>query len=243
MKNLKINCENCCGLCCVSLFFAKVDGFPYDKDAGLPCKNMDEYFKCKIHSELVPKGMKGCLSFDCFGAGQKVTALYKRLNWSQNPEIAQEMFLVFNIMQQLNQMLWYLKQADLEELSNEIEALTNLSPKELAKLDLEKYHVIVYSQLKEIVNPKGEPKVLLGKDFGHSNLDGEDFSGACLIASNLEGCSLDSTIFLGADMRDVNIRNTDLSKAGFLTQWQINSAKGNINTKLPAELSIPITYI
>jgi uncharacterized protein YjbI with pentapeptide repeats len=65
---------------------------------------------------------------------------------------------------------------------------------------------------------------------------------ALMIAANLEGCSLRGTNFLGADMRDANIKNTDLSSCVFLTQMQINSAKGNRNTKLPGNLSYPDSW-
>jgi Mg2+/Co2+ transporter CorB len=37
---------------------------------------------------------------------------------------------------------------------------------------------------------------------------------------------------IGADTRDTNFSNADLREAVFLTQRQINSAKGNRNTKL-----------
>jgi len=36
-----------------------------------------------------------------------------------------------------------------------------------------------------------------------------------------------------------NFRNTDLRHCVFLTQMQINSAKGNHNTKLPKNISYP----
>lgn len=48
--------------------------------------------------------------------------------------------------------------------------------------------------------------------------------------------------FLGADTRDTNFNNADLSEAVFLTQGQVNSAKGNCNTKLPYHLDYPSTW-
>jgi uncharacterized protein YjbI with pentapeptide repeats len=63
-----------------------------------------------------------------------------------------------------------------------------------------------------------------------------------LIASIFEGCSFNGANFLGADTRDTNFNSADLSDAVFLTQGQINSAKGNLVTKLPSNLSRPITW-
>lgn len=63
-----------------------------------------------------------------------------------------------------------------------------------------------------------------------------------LIGSNFNGCSFNKASFLGADMRDANLKNADLSGSIFLTQMQINSAKGNSNTKLPSHISRPKTW-
>lgn len=71
-SNLKIDCEKCFGFCCSALYFAKAEGFPEDKVAGKPCMNLKEDFKCKIHESLSKKGLKGCTTYECFGAGQKI---------------------------------------------------------------------------------------------------------------------------------------------------------------------------
>ncbi len=39
-------------MCCVSLYCVKTDGFPADKVAGKPCKNLMSDFRCAIHSQL-----------------------------------------------------------------------------------------------------------------------------------------------------------------------------------------------
>lgn len=71
--SLVSRCEACCGLCCTMLYFAKSEGFPEDKAAGTPCGHLQPDFRCRVHSELGEKKLKGCLAFDCLGAGQKVT--------------------------------------------------------------------------------------------------------------------------------------------------------------------------
>ena len=84
-KDLKIDCKNCFGLCCVALYFSKFEGFPSDKVAGKPCSHLSDDFSCKIHESLSDKGLKGCTAYDCFGAGQKVAQVtYKGIDWKQS---------------------------------------------------------------------------------------------------------------------------------------------------------------
>ncbi len=209
LKKLTIDCAHCSGLCCIALYFTKTAGFPADKTSGKPCQNLRPDFRCAIHAELIPSNMKGCLAYDCFGAGQKVTQdIYQEKNWQTAPEIAKQMFAVFLIVFQLHQMLWYLVEAATinseEESAPEIEALilenvqmTQISPDEILALDLEKYRSRVNEILKEIsariAGKKSEQERTtgyIGKNFKRANLEGQDFHMALLIASNLEGCSL-----------------------------------------------------
>ena len=98
-ETLKIACEKCSGICCVALYCTKTDGFPENKEAGIPCKHLKSDFRCAIHTVLANKNMKGCLAYDCFGAGQKVTQhFYPNENWKTNPEKATEIFRVFMII-------------------------------------------------------------------------------------------------------------------------------------------------
>lgn len=261
LAKLTIDCEKCSGLCCVALHCAKTEGFPADKIAGKPCQNLMPDFRCAIHSKLVQSKMKGCLAYDCFGAGQKVTQdCYPSINWQTKSEQANQIFAVFLAVFQLHQMLWYLVEAsslslgeriksDIDELILENERMTALYPDEILNLDIQAYRLKVNKLLKEVSKMiavhaiRGEEKKeYLGKNFKGANLDGRDFSMSLMIAANLEGCSLRGTNFLGADMRDVNIKNTDLSESVFLTQMQISTTRGNINTKLPDSLTYPTVW-
>lgn len=49
--------------------------------------------------------------------------------------------------------------------------------------------------------------------------------------------------FIGADLRDVNFSGADLSTSMFLTQMQINSAKGDVKTTLPLHIHRPSHWI
>lgn len=268
--NLKIDCPNCCGICCAALYYAKSEGFPSDKPAGQPCGMLSEDFSCSIHEKLASCNLKGCMAYDCLGAGQKVTQnIYKGKDWRSTPQIKDQMFQVFLIVYQLHQMLWYLTEAltltcavkykdQINILIQENEAMTRLLPEEILMLSIDDYRFRVNDLLKRIctlvksqVNPKFHSDKAscsknatdyMGKNFKKTNLDGHDFSMAFLIASNLEGCSLFGANFLGADLRDATIKNVDLRESVFLTQEQINTAIGNSQTMLPPHLTRPSSW-
>lgn len=157
---LKIDCEKCSGLCCVALYCMKTDGFPANKEAGIPCKHLKPDFRCDIHSKLVSKNMRGCLAYDCFGAGQKVTQnCYFNINWKSAPDKANEIFRVFQTIFQLHQMEWYLLESlsliseehlksDIKALISENEQMTAQLPHEILNLDVEKYRLKVNQALK-----------------------------------------------------------------------------------------------
>lgn len=271
LRNLRIDCEKCFGLCCVALYFSASEGFPRDKDAGKPCINLQSDFRCSVHKNLRNKGLKGCTAYDCFGAGQKIAQVtYGGHDWRQAPESAKEMFEVFLIMRQLHEMLWYLieaftLQSDLnikDEISfmlSETERLTHLSASSLIGLDLVAHRSKVnslLSQTSELVRTKAhsEDKTpskrqrtiskkldFIGADLRKTNLRGADLRGAYLIAANLRGVDLSGADLIGADLRDADLRGANLTNSIFLTQAQINTAKGDSNTRLPMSLTRP-TY-
>lgn len=271
--NLQANCEKCFGLCCVALYFSAAEGFPVNKDAGKPCINLKDDFRCSVHTKLVTKGLKGCIAYDCLGAGQKVAQFtYERHNWMTNKEISEEMFEVFVIMRQLHEMLWYLTEANeiqpeqdikgkIISKIEEIETLTHLGASSILKLDLVKTRVGVNSlllQTSELVRRKalnnrtasfkfkktfGGGYDLIGKDLRKQNLKGANLSGAFIIAANLNGVDLSFADLLGADLRDTNLCGANLSKSIYLTQAQVNAAKGDINTKLPMPIVRPMHWI
>ncbi|MBL4930397.1 pentapeptide repeat-containing protein [Clostridium paridis] len=268
-ENLRADCEKCFGFCCVALYFSSSEGFPENKDAGKPCINLQSDFRCKVHNDLKKKGLKGCMAYDCFGSGQKVAQItYDGNDWRKNPESSKEMYECFLIMRQIHEMLWYLTEASSKDISISLklelksmlvktEELTLLKPDALLKLDLIMYRVDVNNLLKkvsELVRNKfysvkkiplkgkkifGGGLDLIGKDLRKKDLRGENLSGAFLIAANLRGVDLSGADLIGADLRDTDFSDADLSKSIFLTQGQINAAKGNSSTRLPKSLNKP----
>lgn len=263
------NCSECFGLCCTALYFSTCDGFPTNKDAGKPCIHLQNDFKCSIHQNLRSKGLKGCTSYDCFGAGQKVSQItFEGRNWKDNPDSADEIFEAFLIMRQLHEILWYLTQAFFlqkdSNLKSQIDALiedtyklTLLRFDSLSSIDLnshrDKVNVLLKLTSESVCNKIKQPKKSPSKknsfnlsrsdyfaaDLRKKDLKGFDFSGACLIAANLKGVDLSQANFIGADLRDTDISGADLTNSIYLTQSQINTAKGDSSTKIPKSLIRP----
>ncbi|ASN06167.1 pentapeptide repeat-containing protein [Virgibacillus necropolis] len=263
-NDLSADCENCFGLCCVALPYTKSADFAVDKDRGTPCVNLQSDYRCGIHKNLRKKGFRGCAVYECFGAGQKVSQVtYSGNDWRESQAVAKEMFEVFPIMQQLHEMLHYLNEAlsledaqpiykDLEVALEETEYFTNLNPTSILNLNIPAHRAIVNSllqQTSELVraqarHKKKQKKISRGSDLIGANLKGADLRGAnlrgaILIASDLRDSDMRVTDLIGADLRDANLSGANLIGSIFLTQAQVNSAKGNVNTKLPASLSIP----
>ncbi|RXI51856.1 hypothetical protein DP131_13935 [Clostridium tetani] len=207
--------------------------------------------------------MKGCIGYDCFGAGQYVTQnIYKGETWRTSQKQAKEIFDIFVIIFQLYQIRYFLEESkivipakelwsDIQDLINENEDLCNSTRQSILDIDIESYRSKVNIILKQICDyimrcskrsdNKGV-REFLGRNFKKRDMSGLDLSMKLLIATNFDGCIFDGTVFLGADTRDTNFSNADLREAVFLTQGQINSSKGNRNTKLPKHLDYPVTW-
>ena len=63
--------------------------------------------------------------------------------------------------------------------------------------------------------------------------------GAYLIGADLRGADLRVADLIGADFRDADLKGADLTGSIFLTQSQLNAAKGDTDTKLPPWFSRP----
>lgn len=262
LNDLKSDCQNCFGLCCVALPFGKSADFPFDKDGGVPCRNLCTNNLCSMHDQLREKGFRGCVSYECFGAGQHVSqSLYKGKDWRDDEKRAEEMFAVFPLVQQLHEMLWYLKQAltlketrsihtSLQKIYDKTVELTEKTPKEILEIDIVGHRTKVNTLLIETskMYRKGmhdkkkrikENVDCIGANLKGLNLQGENFRGKLMIASNLRKTDLRRADFIGADLRDADLCGANLTDALFLTQSQINSAVGDSHTKIPHYLDRP----
>ena len=187
----------------------------------------------------------------------------KGVSWRDNPESASKMYDAFLIIRQLHEMLWYLTQSytlqhdekiksNIGNLIDETIELTMSVIDIIFNIDIESHRNKVNRFLKdtsEMVRKKARnslnkssaksKKQIHGKEFFGKNLTKADLCGADLRGALLIAANLSSTDLNGADLRDADFSSADLSGAIFLTQAQINSAKGNSQTKLPPMIKRP----
>jgi hypothetical protein len=76
----KKDCSSCDALCCVSLDIRSLS-----KDASTPCKDLKfdkgkNRYLCSIYYIRLFNKFKVCRDYDCVGAGNFTTMIYKRLN-------------------------------------------------------------------------------------------------------------------------------------------------------------------
>ncbi|MEU8849214.1 pentapeptide repeat-containing protein [Streptomyces sp. NPDC048564] len=260
------DCTNCFGLCCVALPFAASADFAVDKAAGKPCHNLRDDHRCGIHDRLRQTGFTGCTVYDCFGAGQKVSQVtFDGQDWrTGSREHARQMFDVFPVVRQLHELLWYLTEAlalpasrplhaDLRRILERTEELTRGTPQDLAALDVAAHRqdvnvlLLKTSELARAGIGGGRKKNrrgadLMGARLGGADLRGANLRGAYLIAADLTGADLRGADLIGADLRDTDLTDADLTDAFFLTQPQLNAARGSAGTRLPASVGRPVHW-
>ena len=264
-SSLVPDCGSCQALCCVALPFAASADFALDKDAGQPCVNLQQDFRCGIHTRLRSEGFRGCTVFDCYGAGQKVSQdVFGGRRWRDDPGMAAQMFPVFYVVRQLHEILLHLTealalgsaqqlQAELERALDDTEALTRGTPDELFAVDVSGHRedvnrllVRASDQARRAVRrrpPDRRGADLVGADLTGADLRAASLRGARLVAADLRGADLRDADLTGADLRDADLRGTDLSSCLFLTQSQLQSAIGDPATTVPDRLSRPLHWL
>lgn len=179
-----------------------------------------------------------------------------------------EMFAVFSVMRRLHELLWYLDQAivlvdraagvDIRpwvERFEHVEAFTRASAADLLAVDVDAEYAAARPLLvaaservrrdgpvpstRHRGRPLGPGVDLAGADLSGADLSGVCLRGALLIGADLTGARLASCDVLGVDWRDADLSGADLGTALFLTQTQVNSARGDIATVLPAGYQRP----
>ncbi|TCS66981.1 hypothetical protein EDD52_10170 [Primorskyibacter sedentarius] len=136
VDDFRADCTRCAGLCCVAFPFDKSEDFALDKPVDVPCPNLRQDYKCRIHDSLAEKGFSGCVRYDCLGAGQIVTQeLYRGIGWRENPAQFAPMMDAFRKareVQSLRAMLTAAARFPLSEAENaaRLELLTACTPSE-----------------------------------------------------------------------------------------------------------------
>lgn len=259
---LVADCSRCAGLCCVALPFARSADFPVDKAAGEPCGHLGADSRCGIHDRLRAEGYRGCTVFDCFGAGQQVTQVtFAGRDWRSGDGVAEKMFAVFTVMRQLHELLWHLDAAlrlptsaaigrDLDAAVCDTHALTRLDAEALAAYDVEPHRhkanrlLRRAGRLARSASPGRDlaGADLVGRDLRGTPLAGASLRGALLTGADLRGADLTCTDVTGADLRGAYLADADLNATLFVTQMQVDAARGNAGTRLPDGLRRPVWW-
>jgi Pentapeptide repeats (8 copies) len=264
---LRADCANCFGLCCVAPAFSASADFAIDKPAATPCRHLRDDFRCGIHDRLRPAGFPGCAVYDCFGAGQRVAQItFGGRNWRQAPDTPagrkypELMFAAFGVMRNLHELLWYLTEAltweparplagELRDALAATERLADRDPYGLVGLDVRAHQRGIsdlLARVSELVRAGAGGDTaelrgadLVGRDLRGTGLVGANLRGAYLIGADLRGADLRLADLIGADLRAADVRGADLRGSLFLTQFQANAARGDRATTLPAALDRP----
>jgi uncharacterized protein YjbI with pentapeptide repeats len=257
---LQADCANCFGLCCVALPFARSADFAVDKPAGTPCTHLQEDFRCGIHAGLRERGFAGCTVFDCLGAGQKVSQVtFGGRDWREDDGTARQMFAVFPVVRQLHELLAHLAEAldrdpalreDLSAAYERVDDLTRGSAEQLEACDVGAVRAEVSELLLRVSeraraglsgrNHRGAD--LVGARLRGADLRGANLRGAYLIGADLRGADLRTADLIGADLRGAELTGADLTGALFLTQAQLEAARGDAATRLPGHLRRPLHW-
>jgi len=264
--DLRADCERCLGLCCVATVLSRSADFAIDKPAGVACPHLRADSRCDIHPRLRQRGFPGCVVYDCFGAGQMIVqTTFNQQDWRQTPEIAEQMFGAFRVMRQLHELLWYLVEAlnlvraargslgeELHAALDDTEQLTLGDPQTLLTLDVpthrQKVNALLIRASDLVRRDAHAPRLdYRGRDLVGKNLRGADLRcanlrGASLLGANLTHANLTRADLTGADLRGADLSDARLDKALFLTQSQLESARGNKATRLPASLTRPMHW-
>jgi uncharacterized protein YjbI with pentapeptide repeats len=256
--DLRAECTRCVGLCCVAPAFSASADFAIDKPAGRPCPNLRIDNRCAIHDRLRPMGFPGCVAFDCFGAGQRLTqGTFGGADWRDRPE----MLDAFGVMRQLHELLWYLSEAltlepaarlhdALRGARDATDRLAGQAADDLGRTDIAGHRRAVDELLIEasrltrsrirkgrLLERRGAD--LVGTNMRRADLRAANLRGAYLIGADLGGADLRAADLIGADLRGADLRGADLTGALFLTRPQLAAAKGDGGTRVPPPLTRP----
>lgn len=190
-------------------------------------------------------------------------------SWRDDPQTRVAMFSTFPIVRRLHELLWYLDEAiTMVEKSRDaapwvaafdrVQRLSDGSADELAGLDVDAEYDAARGLLveaSEIARTSHGPRVwkppkrggrplgpgsdLLGAKLAGADLTGVSLRGSIAIAADFSGARMQYCDVLGVDMRDAELRGADLAGAIYLTQMQVNSARGDARTTLPTGFDRP----
>lgn len=256
---LRADCSSCAALCCVVPPFVRSAQFAITKPAGVACPHLDSY-RCTIHADLRGRGFAGCVAYDCFGAGQRVTAVVLAgRDWRTDRRALEDVAQALPWARRWHEVAWYLDAAARlpatavlhEALLGARDAaleLAVLGPRDPLSADADVQRADMDQLLRRASDlaRAGHPdrRELRGASLVAARLIGVDLTGANLRGATLLGADLRRATFAdadltGADLRGADLREADLGGALFLTQAQLETAIGDGRTRLPAGMRRP----
>jgi hypothetical protein len=223
--------------------FAASADFAIDKPAGRPCPNLQADHRCGIHARLRESGFRGCTVYDCFGAGQRVTAATRAADgsptdWRASPDRGPAMFAALTTTRVLHELLWYLRAAldlpatrplhpRLRLAAGETDALAQGPPERVARVDAaghrDRVNALLLQASELARGGRGRDlrgAVLVGADLRGADLRAANLRGAVLVGADLRGARLERADLTGADLRGARIDGPGLRDALFVTQAQ-----------------------
>jgi len=220
--SLAADCSRCVGLCCVAPAFAASADFAFSKPAGVACRHLAADASCTIHDRLIPSGFPGCVAYDCFGAGQRVVALF-----GGGPRSA-PMLSAYETVRQLHELLWYVADAlsrppaapvhaAIADARRAIEAAIAGGPPSIEATDPAAHRATVApllrraSALTRTAVPPAAGRDLAGRDLAGRDLAGRDLAGRDLAGRDLAGRDL-----AGRDLAGRDLSRADLSTASLI---------------------------
>lgn len=126
--SLTPDCSACASLCCVVFAFDRSESFGIDKGAGEVCPNLAPTGLCSIFETREQAGFKGCITYDCQGAGQRVTQeVFGGRHWRDDTALIPAMGEALSVLRRIHALLGLLETAaSLPLAPNHVSALTTL---------------------------------------------------------------------------------------------------------------------
>ena len=156
------DCSSCAALCCIVFAFDKSESFGLDKQAGEPCPHLGTNNECLIFEQRVARGFAGCVTYNCYGAGQRVTQdVFEGQSWRDDPQLTHRMGAALSVMRRIHEQLLLLhsavelalttsEQETLKALEKPLLSKTNWTEEELQSFEIDKAEERVASFLKAL---------------------------------------------------------------------------------------------
>jgi hypothetical protein len=239
--------------------FTRSAQFALTKPAGVACLHLRDH-QCSIHPRLRDEGFSGCVAYDCFGAGQRVTSdVLAGRDWRTDPEALDEVRDALPWVRRWHEVAWYLDEAarlpavaplrDLLVAARDgARDLAGRSPDDpvaedagvqRAEMDhlLRRASDLARAGFPDARDLRGAS--LLSARLAGADLRGANLRGATLVGSDLRRAHLTGADLTGADLRGADLREADLAGALFVHQSQLETAAGDAATRIPPGLSRP----